>query len=159
VALVWLSQSAWNAVAPGTGLPWAVTLIVGLGLAPLLWGRRDMNVGSVLYGGMTVLFVTQVYLAVHGMFGYLVQPAADTSPWLFAWAAACLLALYTVQSWIDAFPRGMLSARLHPWAYAGFHLDDYFTRLTFRLWPTRIREKPADTAIVPADGTLARRAA
>ena len=159
VALVWLSQSAWNVAAPGTGLPWAVTLIVGLGLAPLLWGRRHISMGSMMYGALTVLFVAQIYLAVHGMFGYLVQPAAETSPWLFAWAAACLLMLYTVQSWIEAFPRGALSTWLHPWAYAGFHLDDYFTRLSFRLWPTRIREKPAETPGTPTDGALARRAA
>jgi NAD(P)H-quinone oxidoreductase subunit 5 len=104
------------------------------------------------------LAVAQLYLAVHGLFGSLLPPADETSPLLFAWAAACLLTLYAVQSWIEAYPRGALSARLHPWAYAGFHLDEYFTRLTFRLWPVRIREVPAEPSPDGMGEALARRA-
>lgn len=159
VGLVWLSESAWESVAPGAGLPWPVTLIVGLGLAPLLWGARSIDLRSLARGGVTVLVLTQVYLAVHGLFGTLQPPAAETSTLLFAWAAGCLLALYGVQSWIEAYPRGALSARLHPWAYAGFHLDEYFTRLTFRLWPVRIREVPPQRTLDDAGRVLARRPA
>jgi NAD(P)H-quinone oxidoreductase subunit 5 len=159
VALVWLSESLWETVAPGAGLPWPVTLIVGLGLAPLLWGARELTPPSLFRGTLTVLAVTQVYLAVHGFFGSLLPPAAETSTLLFAWAAACLLALYVIQSWIEAYPRGALSARLHPWAYAGFHLDEYFTRLSFQIWPVRIREVPAEYNFDDTDHALARRTA
>jgi NAD(P)H-quinone oxidoreductase subunit 5 len=159
VALVWLSESLWELAAPGGGLPWPVTLIVGLGLAPLLWGARALTQRSLVRGGLTVLAITQVYLAVHGLFGSLLPPAEATSTLLFAWAAACLLALYVIQSWIEVYPRGALSVRLHPWAYAGFHLDEYFTRLTFQLWPVRIREVPAEFRVDDADHVLARRIA
>ena len=30
-----------------------------------------------------------------------------------------------------------ISQRLYPLAFAGFYLDEHFTRLTFRLWPVR----------------------
>ena len=45
--------------------------------------------------------------------------------------------LYLLQALILARPQGALSQRLYPLAFAGFYLDEYFTRLTFRLWPVR----------------------
>ena len=37
----------------------------------------------------------------------------------------------------SALGRSALAARLYSWAYAGFYLDERFTRWTFRLWPVR----------------------
>ncbi len=159
IGLVWLSAGAWQMAASVEPLPWVVTLIVGLGLAPLLWARRGPGLASELRGVLAVLVLTQVYLVVHKLFGIMLPAGGEHSPLLFAWAAACMVTLYGVQSWIEAYPRGALSRTLHPWAYAGFHLDEYFTRLSFRLWPVRIREIPAEAAPAPADESFARRPA
>ena len=34
-------------------------------------------------------------------------------------------------------PAGHTARTLHAWAFAGFHLDELFTRATFLLWPPK----------------------
>ncbi|MEI7447721.1 MAG: hypothetical protein WCK28_22730, partial [Burkholderiales bacterium] len=43
--------------------------------------------------------------------------------------------------------RGALAARLWPWCYGGFFLDEHASRLMFRLWPP---PSPAAPATPPA---------
>ena len=41
-----------------------------------------------------------------------------------------------------------LAQRLHHWFYAGFYLDEIFTRFTFRVWPARLRrDTPPNHAV------------
>ena len=51
--------------------------------------------------------------------------------------SVAFLGLYLLQALILARPQGALARRLYPLAFAGFYLDEHFTRLTFRLWPVR----------------------
>ena len=33
---------------------------------------------------------------------------------------------------------GAVASRLYPWFYAGLYLDEWFTRMTFRIWPAKL---------------------
>jgi NAD(P)H-quinone oxidoreductase subunit 5 len=132
LAAVWLPTIAWQAASPHAAVPGLVVLIIGLGLAPLLWQNR-------LRGMLAVLLLAQLYVGWHLAFAALLNmPASPVAMPLVAWVAVCFALLYAVQAWLLAFPGGRLSAALYPWAYAGFYLDERFTRLTFRVWPVQL---------------------
>jgi NAD(P)H-quinone oxidoreductase subunit 5 len=67
---------------------------------------------------------------------------ANVGPGQVAWVLACFTLLFLLQSLIRAWPQGPIAARLFPWFYAGFFLDELFTRLTFRIWPARLSSSP-----------------
>jgi NAD(P)H-quinone oxidoreductase subunit 5 len=88
---------------------------------------------------MGVLLLAQVYLGWHHLFAQLLPtPATTINLPLVLFTAFAFATLYGLQSWLLAFPAGAISRGLHPAAYAGFWLDESFTRITFRLWPARL---------------------
>ncbi len=135
IALLAGSIVVWQRAMPGLTIPPVAVLIVGLGLAPLLW-RADGGATGKARGVIALLVLGQFYIAGHLVFGVLVNtPVAPASSLLSLWAGSCLAALYLLQVWLIAYPRGQFARAFYPWAYAGFYLDERFTRLTFRLWP------------------------
>jgi NAD(P)H-quinone oxidoreductase subunit 5 len=123
-------------VSPHAQVPAVVVLIIGLGLAPLLWQDK---LSGMLRGLLAVLLLAQLYVGWHLAFSALLSlPDSQVAAPLVAWVAACFVLLYGVQAWLLAFPGGRLSVALYPWAYAGFYLDERFTRLTFRIWPVQL---------------------
>jgi len=138
IALLAASVAVWQMGLPSLAISPVAVLIVGLGLAPLLWRADGWRIGTVR-GVIAIGVLAQLYIAGHLVFGVLVNtPAASASLPLTAWAGSCLAGLYLLQTWLLAFPRGQLARTLYPWAYAGFYLDERFTRLTFRVWPIRL---------------------
>jgi NAD(P)H-quinone oxidoreductase subunit 5 len=136
MAAVWLSTVVWQLVSPHAQVPAVVVLIIGLGLAPLLWQDK---LSGMLRGLLAVLLLAQLYVGWHLLFATLLSlPDSQVAPFLVAWVAICFGLLYGVQAWLLAFPGGRLSVALYPWAYAGFYLDERFTRLTFRIWPVQL---------------------
>jgi NAD(P)H-quinone oxidoreductase subunit 5 len=130
------SALLWQVPLPGVELPAVALVVAALGLAPLLWQVRYRGRWRLGLGLVRVLLLTQTLLALHALACLLVPPAASSPPLLLSlWVAALFTALYAAQLWLTAYPRGRLALALHPRAYAGFHLDQRFTRLSFRIWP------------------------
>jgi NAD(P)H-quinone oxidoreductase subunit 5 len=156
IALVAGSALAWHALLPGASTPWIVLLIAGLGLAPLLWQAEQRGLAGFVHGGFGALLLAQVYLGWHHLFHHLVPtPDAAGAPALALFAGATFAALYVLQAWLLAFPGGALSRRLHPAAYAGFWLDEGFTRLAFRVWPARLPQATLPAPLNPPSGERA----
>ena len=90
----------------------------------------------------------------HRLFASLV-PTSSMPPGNFslAVAAICLAGLLVVQQIVLGQPQGSLSRWLHPRAFAGFHLDELFTRLTLRLWPVRLGTAQRAQATLPVIST------
>jgi NAD(P)H-quinone oxidoreductase subunit 5 len=49
-----------------------------------------------------------------------------------------LISLFVAETWLRTRPHGRFARALRPRLFAGFHLDELFTRWTFRLWPPRM---------------------
>lgn len=128
-------------------LQWVATAILACGLATLLWSPPSKKSPSAT-GLVALLVGTQTYLALHGLSATLMAfPPQRTSAPLAIWAMAVLLALYVAQGIFSSQWTSPLAASLYRWVYAGFYLDERFTRLTFRLWPVRApyrARSPAD---------------
>lgn len=134
LAVVGLDQ-LWRQVLPQHPLPLEALAILAVGLAP--WCLRR---GSSLYAGITLALLLGLYLLWHLAASWILAsgtqlPGAPLA--LSLVALGLFLALYLLQAWIVARPQGALARRLYPAAFAGFFLDEHFTRLTFRLWPVR----------------------
>lgn len=114
--------------------------ILALALAPLL--ARGFATAAWLpllrTTGMAAGLVLLAALA-HRVAGP-VAPALDGPDTLIpaSIAAAGFLALIVLQRLLATRPQGRLARQLYPACYAGFYLDELFTRLTFHLWPPRL---------------------
>ena len=107
--------------------------ILAIGLAP--WCLRR---GQMLQGLSMFVLLLAAYLLWHQAAAWILDTPLTQAPLLLTGLALLLfVGLYLLQALILARPQGALSQRLYPLAFAGFYLDEYFTRLTFRLWPVR----------------------
>jgi NAD(P)H-quinone oxidoreductase subunit 5 len=89
--------------------------------------------------------VVVLYFGGHGLVAHALavpDPAAGAG---LGWGLVAIgfAALFAVQTTLLARPEGRLARALHPWLFAGFYLDERFTRLTFRVWPPRLPRGPA----------------
>lgn len=128
-ALVAASLHAVGAIGALPTLPAGWTLVLGLAWAPLLAFDARRHPRSLLRAAVTVVGLTLLYLLLHGVFGRAIDTAP--APWA-GWAlAAAMGAAYAAQAVLARRP----SDAAWQFAYAGLYLDEWFTRLTFRLWP------------------------
>ena len=98
----------------------------------------------MLYGLAMFALLLGAYLLWHQAAAWILQQPGSAAPWpLSVLALLLFLGLYLLQALILARPQGNLARRLYPLAFAGFYLDEHFTRLTFRLWPVRAPQAPS----------------
>ena len=127
-----LLQGAWTWLLPTHELPLVALAILAIGLAP--WCLRR---GQVLQG-LSMFVLLAAYLLWHQAAAWILDTPLTQAPMLLTGLALLLfVGLYLLQALILARPQGALAQRLYPLAFAGFYLDEHFTRLTFRLWPVR----------------------
>jgi NAD(P)H-quinone oxidoreductase subunit 5 len=106
--------------------------------------------GGVRAFGRALLFTvgaTAAYFAGHTIFEGLI-PSAEPGPGLtLRWSIVLggLVALFLVQTVLQASPNGLLARILQPYVHSGLYLDDWFTRVTFRLWPPILERASART--------------
>jgi NAD(P)H-quinone oxidoreductase subunit 5 len=129
-----LLQGLWAWLLPSHALPLVALTLLAIGLAP--WTlRRDQPAHGLLMFGLLL----GAYLLWHQAAGGILGQHLAAAPLPLALVAMVMLVgLYLLQSLLLARPRGALAQRLYPLAFAGFYLDEHFTRLTFRLWPARV---------------------
>ena len=66
-------------------------------------------------------------------------PACETSALKWTIVVAGLVVLFLAQSILQTRPNGWFSNWLQPHLVSGLYIDDWFTRVTFRLWPPGFR--------------------
>jgi NAD(P)H-quinone oxidoreductase subunit 5 len=139
VPLVWLMQ----ALASGAAWPWWWSVVLGLAWAPLLWlpagrvGARAICMPG-LAGLLMLVALTGVALAAHAVpLGLHDRPDQR----LGAVVLVGMLALYLCLVVLQLRPQALGTWRR--WSYAGFYVDEIYTRAALRLWPVRWINPPA----------------
>ena len=125
---------------PGSIGPLAVVL--GLSFAPMI--------GRALAAGMRVLLIaagltvgaSAAYFGWHVVFerlapGINAGMEASSAQWMIV--VTGLGVLFVAQSLLQTRPNGWFSRWLQPHLVSGLYIDDWFTRVTFRLWPPGLR--------------------
>ena len=117
--------------------PWWWSVILGLAWAPLLWlpaGRSSPRATGTqaAWGVLMVAGMTGAALLAHALpFG--VQNAPHHTLGLVALLG--MVGLYLCLAVLQLRPRALRTWRR--WSYAGFYLDEAYTRLALQLWPAR----------------------
>ncbi len=137
-ALVGALVLALPTLVPVSTWPWWWSGVLALAWAPLLWlpGVRQADAPSaaqgLLSGAGMVAALTLAALLGHALpFG--VSDAPLTAAGLLALAGMAVL--YACLALLQARPLALASWRRR--AYAGFYIDEFVTRVSLRLWPTR----------------------
>jgi NAD(P)H-quinone oxidoreductase subunit 5 len=115
-----------------------MALIFALAMAPMLARAAVARDRTTLPTIGAALALALVYAAAHWAAGALVAPVAAVTGTLIASAilvSLAFIALFIVQAIVLTAPRGRFARAFYPACFAGFYLDEIFTRLTFRLWP------------------------
>ncbi|MFZ5534439.1 MAG: NADH-quinone oxidoreductase subunit L [Pseudomonadota bacterium] len=129
--------------------PWWWSVVLGLAWAPMLWWSA-FAVGSVpplqqlLQGLAMVIGLSLAALLAHALPLGTVDAPHDA---LGVIAMAGMAGLYVGLAVLHWRPESLTTWRRS--SYAGFYLDETYTRLTLRLWPTRW--VPQRRAIATAD--------
>lgn len=150
LAVVIMAAAVWNFVAArlfgaaglgavnGTAL--VLTGIFCLALSPWFMSPtgRMRDVAALARVG-TGFVLALVYFALHAAVNLWMDAptASPPSVALMGVVGVSFGLLFVMQSWIRAQPQAPWVQRLYPWFFAGLHLDEWFTRLTWRVWPLR----------------------
>lgn len=129
--------------------PWWWTALLALAWAPLLWlARTDTSAARLRQAAaglaMTAGLGAAALLAHTLPLGLRDAPAS--APGLLALLG--LAVLYASQAWLQWRPHALAGWRR--WSYAGFYVDEYYTRLALLLWPAHRVLTPAATPSGPA---------
>jgi NAD(P)H-quinone oxidoreductase subunit 5 len=109
-------------------------------------GRRAFGLAALSTAGAAA-----AYFAGHALFDGLsssIAPsvhAAGTSSLGWTVVASGLVALFVAQTILQTSPSGRLTRAIQPHLLRGLYLDDWFTRMTFRVWPPRLERPTAQT--------------
>lgn len=139
---------------------WIAVALLAVALAPIflrLEGRLTARTNAALVGA--ALGVAVFYAGWHLAFAALLPPVAVApSALAVAFALAAFAVLFLVQVLVSVHPHHRVTRALQAWAFAGFHLDELFTRATFLVWPPRHVRRAAATTPAPAPTRLGRAA-
>jgi NAD(P)H-quinone oxidoreductase subunit 5 len=127
---------AWTSLGP-LALALLLSFVPMIGRA-LAAGRRTFALAARLTVGAAA-----GYIALHVAFEEA-APALDAGGHSVQWTVvgAGLVALFLAQTVLQTSPNGRLARLLQPHIRSGLYIDEWFTRMTFRLWPPRL-ERPA----------------
>lgn len=123
-----------HSLSPHAAWPWWWSGILGLAWAPLLWCStaagtgclRNWLLGLLGAGGLTAGALVAHLLPLH---------IADFPRTVFGVTALlAMLALYVCMGLLQLAPHTMAAWRRR--SYAGFYLDEAYTRLALQLWPS-----------------------
>jgi NAD(P)H-quinone oxidoreductase subunit 5 len=108
-----------------------------IGRALTAGGRAFANAALYTVGA------TALYFVLHALFEE-VAPSLDAGGTSLEWSivAGGLVVLFIAQTVLQTSPSGRLARLLQPHLRSGLYIDEWFTRMTFRLWPPRL-ERPA----------------
>lgn len=135
--LALLAVTLMQAYAAVPAWPWWWSAMLALAWAPLLWlpaaqaGAARLLASRTLAGLAMIAGLTLLARLIHGLpFGLHDRPDERAGLVALLGMAVMYLALLTLQ-W-----RAPLLEGWRRWSYAGFYVDEFYTRLALRFWPT-----------------------
>jgi len=132
-------------VFPDIHLPPSIaplTLVLGLSFVPMLGRAIAAGGRTLLIAVVFALGATVAYFGWHLVFELIspqINAGFETSPFKWNIVVAGLVVLFVAQSILQSSPNGWFANRVQPHLVSGLYIDDWFTRVTFRLWPPGVQ--------------------
>jgi NAD(P)H-quinone oxidoreductase subunit 5 len=142
LSLVWAPLLAISAVLLMSTLsphawPWWWSVVLGLAWAPMLW-LPAASTGFAFRAGQLLVGLVMVFgLATAALLAHALPLGLHNAPHhvLGLIALAGMATLYLCQAMLQRWPQRL--SRWRRWSYAGFYVDEAYTRLTLQLWPAQ----------------------
>src|SRR6185295_10813059 len=98
-------------------------------------GPRAFALAAIFTAGATA-----AYFALHLVFEGIAPAIGAEAESPFKWwvVTAGLVLLFVAQTLLKTSGGGRVARLLRPHLRSGLYLDEWFTRLTFRVWPPRL---------------------
>jgi NAD(P)H-quinone oxidoreductase subunit 5 len=114
-----------------------LALLLGLSFAPMIGRGFAAGKRAFTLSALFTLGAAASYFGWHAVFEGL-APAISSGPTSsLKWSivVAGLVVLFVAQTILQTAPGGRFAHWLQPHLLSGLYIDDWFTRMTFRLWP------------------------
>ena len=115
-----------------------LAFVLGLSFAPMIGRALAAGFRAFLIASLFTVGASASYFGWHVLFE-LIAPAinagAPTPELMWSIVVYGLVFLFLAQSIMQTSPNGRFSNWIQPHLLSGLYIDDWFTRLTFRLWP------------------------
>jgi NAD(P)H-quinone oxidoreductase subunit 5 len=123
---------------------------LGLSFVPTIARALAAGVRTFALAALFTATATAAYFALHLVFAEIAPfiGAEAESPFKWWLVTAGLVVLFLTQTLLQTNPRGRFARLVRPHLHGGLYLDEWFTRLTFRIWPPRL-ERAAVVAQPP----------
>jgi NAD(P)H-quinone oxidoreductase subunit 5 len=119
-----------------------LAFVLGLSFAPMIGRALASGRRAFLLAALVTVGASASYFGWHVMFE-LAAPSINagfsTSDLKWQIVVGGLVLLFIAQSILQTSPNGRFSNWLQPHLLSGLYIDDWFTRVTFRLWPPALR--------------------
>jgi NAD(P)H-quinone oxidoreductase subunit 5 len=124
--------------APPSLAPLALAL--GLSFVPTIARSLASGMRAFTISVIFVVGATLAYFALHIVFDGIAPFIASDGESPFKWKVVTggLVFLFLVQTLLKTSRGGRIGRLLRPHLRSGLYLDEWFTRLTFRIWPPRL---------------------
>lgn len=119
-----------------------LVLVLGLSFAPVIGRALAAGMRPFMLTALFTLGASAAYFGWHVVFELLapeINAGMEASATKWTIVVAGLVVLYLAQSLLQTRPNGWFSRWLQPHLVSGLYIDDWFTRVTFRLWPPGFR--------------------
>jgi NAD(P)H-quinone oxidoreductase subunit 5 len=119
-----------------------LAFVLGLSFAPMIGRAIAAGKRPFILAGLFTVGASASYFGWHVAFEAIAPSLHAESPgsntkWTIV--VAGLVVLFVAQSILQTNPNGRFSNWLQPHLLSGLYIDDWFTRVTFRLWPPGLR--------------------
>jgi NAD(P)H-quinone oxidoreductase subunit 5 len=120
----------------------ALAFVLALSFAPMIGRAIAAGPRTLGFAAVFALGASAAYFGWHVAFELIapeINAGVEASPTRWLIVVAGLGALFVAQSLLQTRPDGWFSRWLQPHLVSGLYIDDWFTRVTFRLWPPGFR--------------------
>jgi NAD(P)H-quinone oxidoreductase subunit 5 len=115
-----------------------LALVLGLSFAPMIGRALAAGRRALMLAALLTIGASASYFGWHVLFEVIapsINAVESTSALKWQIVVGGLGVLFIAQSILQTNPNGWFSNWLQPHLLSGLYIDDWFTRLTFRLWP------------------------
>jgi NAD(P)H-quinone oxidoreductase subunit 5 len=119
-----------------------LALVLALSFAPMMGRALSGGVRALALALLFALGASVAYFAWHLLFELIapqINAGMEASSFQWSIVTGGLGLLFIAQSFLQTRPTGWFADRVMPHLLSGLYIDDWFTRVTFRLWPPGLR--------------------
>jgi NAD(P)H-quinone oxidoreductase subunit 5 len=119
-----------------------LAFVLALSFAPMTGRALAAGKRAFMLAGALTVGASASYFGWHVLFEFFapsINGEFEASSFKWQIVVGGLVLLFIVQSILQTNPNGRLSKWLQPHLLSGLYIDDWFTRVTFRLWPPALR--------------------